>query len=164
MTAHVSAVPNHQIKRVTPFHTRALVAMSASFGYEMNPLSLSEGERAAMAEQTAFYRRINDLVAAGDFYRLAGPFEENAAGTDDAAWMFVSPDRNRAFAVYVRRLTTPAGPARVIKLQGLDPDAVYHIDELDGDFGGDELMYAGVATPYFMADFEALSFTLTRKA
>lgn len=165
MTAHVSAVPNHQIKRVTPFHTRGLVAMSASFGYELNPLSLSEGERAAIAEQTAFYRRVNDLVAAGDFYRLAGPFEGNAAAdTDDAAWMFVSPDRNRAFAVYVRRLTTPAGPARVIKLQGLDPDAVYHIDELDGDFGGDELMYAGLATPYFMADFEALSFTLTRKA
>ena len=139
--------------------------MSASFGYELNPLSLSEGERAAIAEQTAFYRRVNDLVAAGDFYRLAGLFEGSAAAdTDDAAWMFVSPDRSRAFAVYVRRLTTPAGPARVIKLQGLDPDAVYHIDELDGDFGGDELMYAGLATPYFMADFEALSFTLTRKA
>ena len=41
MTAHVSASPNHQLERVTPFQTRGLVAMSASFGYELNPLNLS---------------------------------------------------------------------------------------------------------------------------
>lgn len=164
MTAHVSAVPNHQIGRVTPFGTRGLVAMSASFGYELNPLSLSEEERAAIAEQTASYRSVSDLVAQGDFYRLASPFEGRAeAGADDAAWMFVSPDRGRAFMVYVLRLATPGAPARRIKLQGLDPQAVYHIDELDADFGGDELMFAGLATPYAMRDFEALSFTLTRK-
>lgn len=29
MTAHVSACPNHQVGRVTPFRTRGLVAMSA---------------------------------------------------------------------------------------------------------------------------------------
>ena len=88
---------------------------------------------------------------------------EAEAGADDAAWMFVSPDRSRAFMVYVLRLATPGAPARRIKLQGLDPQAVYHIDELDADFGGDELMFAGLATPYAMRDFEALSFTLTRK-
>nr|HIW73694.1 alpha-galactosidase [Bacillota bacterium] len=164
MTAHVSAVPNHQIGRVTPFHTRGLVAMSASFGYELNPLSLSEEERAAVAEQTAFYRSVSGLIAQGDFYRLVSPFAAGANGEGEgAAWMFVSPDRSRAFAVYVLRLTVPAGPARRMKLQGLDPGAVYHIDELDADFGGDELMYAGLAMPYSMKDFEALSFTLTRK-
>ncbi len=37
MTAHISASPNHQMGRVTPYDTRARVAMSASFGYELNP-------------------------------------------------------------------------------------------------------------------------------
>lgn len=44
---------------------------------------------------------------------------------------------------------------------GLDPDARYHIDELDADFGGGELMFAGLGIPV-LKDFEALSFTLTR--
>lgn len=163
MTAHVSAVPNHQMQRVTPFNTRGLVAMCASFGYELNPLTLTAVEQTAIAEQTAYYRRIADLIATGDFYRLAGPFDKfNTTDADDTAWMFVSPDRSRAFAVYVQRLAVPAGPARVIKLQGLDPEAVYHIEELNQDFGGDELMYAGLAMPYGMADFTAVPFTLVR--
>lgn len=164
MTAHVSASPNHQVGRVTPFKTRGLVAMSASFGYELNPLSLDEEERAAIAEQTAYYRRINDLVAGGDFYRLVCPFKQRPnGGGDDAAWMFVSPDKSRAFVMYAQRLAVPGGPPRRIRLQGLDPRAVYHIEELDSDFGGDELMYAGLTMPYFMADFDALCFTLIRK-
>ena len=36
MTAHISASPNHQMGRVTPYDTRARVAMSASFGYELD--------------------------------------------------------------------------------------------------------------------------------
>ena len=36
MTAHVSAVPNHQTGRVTPIDTRCAVAMSAVFGYELD--------------------------------------------------------------------------------------------------------------------------------
>ena len=157
MTAHVSASPNHQIGRATPFHTRGLVAMGGCFGYELNPLTLSDEERAAVARQTARYRSVAELIARGEFYRLLSPFEG-----EGCAWMFVSPDRSRALVTYVLRLTTPAGPARRVKLQGLDPDAVYHIDELDADYGGDELMYAGLATPYYMKDFEALSYTLTR--
>ena len=138
--------------------------MSVSFGYELNPLSLDEEERAAIAEQTAYYRRINDLVVGGDFYRLVCPFEQRPNdGRDDAAWMFVSPDKSRAFVMYAQRLAVPAGPPRRIRLQGLDPRAVYHIEELDSDFGGDELMYAGLTMPYFMADFDALCFTLIRK-
>lgn len=155
MTAHVSACPNHQVGRVTPFRTRGLVAMSASFGYELNPLELSEEERRQIAEQTARYHALGSLITDGDFYRLVSPFETNSC-----AWMFVSPDKSRAVATYVRALTEPGLAAR-LKLMGLDPDARYHIDELDADFGGGELMFAGLGIPV-LKDFEALSFTLTR--
>lgn len=155
MTAHVSACPNHQVGRVTPFRTRGLVAMSASFGYELNPLELSEEERRQIAEQTARYHALGSLITDGDFYRLVSPFETNSC-----AWIFVSPDKSRAVATYVRALTEPGLAAR-LKLMGLDPDARYHIDELDADFGGGELMFAGLGIPV-LKDFEALSFTLTR--
>lgn len=98
MTAHVSACPNHQVGRVTPFRTRGLVAMSASFGYELNPLELSEEERRQIAEQTVRYHALGSLITDGDFYRLVSPFETNSC-----AWMFVSPDKSRAVATYVRR-------------------------------------------------------------
>ena len=157
MTAHLSASPNHQMNRVTPYNTRALVAMSASFGYELNPLHLTDEERAQIKTQTDRYREVSDMVLQGDFYRLVNPFNTNAC-----AWMFVLPDKSKAFAVYVRQLNLPADPIKVLKFKGLDPDAVYHIDELDADFGGDELMYAGIALKHLW-DFEATSFTLTKK-
>ncbi len=46
--AHVSAVPNHQTGRVTPFHTRGVVAMAGAFGYELDPKKLSEEEKQAI--------------------------------------------------------------------------------------------------------------------
>lgn len=36
MGAHVSACPNHQTGRTTPIDTRAVVAMSGTFGYELD--------------------------------------------------------------------------------------------------------------------------------
>ena len=45
MGAHVSAVPNHQTGRITPLHTRGVVAMSGTFGYELDLLKLTEEEK-----------------------------------------------------------------------------------------------------------------------
>ncbi len=36
MGSHVSAVPNHQVNRITPLSTRGIVAMAGSFGYELD--------------------------------------------------------------------------------------------------------------------------------
>lgn len=156
MTAHVSASPNHQLGRTTPFQTRGLVAMSASFGYELNPLNLTDDERAMIAEQTAQYKKIAPLVVSGDFYRLISPFED-----DDCAWIFVSKDRSEAFAIYARQLLRPASNGRRIRFAGLDPEADYYIEELQRTFGGDELMYAGLSVPVLF-DFHAVSYTMHR--
>ena len=156
MTAHVSASPNHQLGRRTPFATRGLVAMSATFGYELNPLSLSDEERAEIAAQTARYHQIAPLVEHGDFYRLVSPFE-----SDDCAWMFVSKDKSEAVCTYVRQLVRPAVRGLRVKLAGLDADAVYHIDELSCDLSGAVLMNAGLLVPLLL-DFEGTTFTLHR--
>src|SRR4029079_7198182 len=46
MAAHVSAVTNHQLGRVTPLATRAAVAFFGVFGYELDPTALDDSERA----------------------------------------------------------------------------------------------------------------------
>ena len=83
--------------------------MSASFGYELNPLTLTEEERAQVKQQVETYK--NDfapLVVGGEFYRLTDPFVK-----DDCGWMFVSPEQDKAVVVYARQLIRPsvrAGP------------------------------------------------------
>lgn len=156
MTAHVSACPNHQVGRITPFHTRGLVAMSASYGYELNPLSLTLEDREQIRQQTSMYKEIADLIAEGDFYRLISPF-----ATNRCAWMFVSKNRKRAFAVHVQQLCQSTAPYYRLKLAGLNADAHYFIKELDRQFNGDELMEAGLSIP-MAGDFTALSYTITQ--
>ena len=44
MGCHVSAIPNHQVHRMTPLNTRGVVAMSGNFGYELDITKLSDEE------------------------------------------------------------------------------------------------------------------------
>ena len=55
--AHVYAVPNHQTGRVTPLDTRAVVAYSGIFGYELDLTKLSIDEKEKIKEQTAFVKQ-----------------------------------------------------------------------------------------------------------
>jgi alpha-galactosidase len=152
MAAHVSAVPNHQLGRVTPLATRAAAAFFGVFGYELDPTALDEPERAEIADQVAFYRHHRDLFQRGRFVRLASPFEGER---DHTAWLVVSEDRARAIVGTYRILSrADPGPER-LRVRGLDPAVVYRVtswpvsdDRLgranDGDRSGAELMAAGL--------------------
>ncbi|MFP3471533.1 alpha-galactosidase, partial [Micrococcus sp. SIMBA_144] len=50
MGAHVSAVPNHQVKRITSLETRANVAYFGAFGYELDVTKMSDAELTTMTE------------------------------------------------------------------------------------------------------------------
>lgn len=70
MSAHVSAVPNHQVARVTSLDMRKDVAMFGVFGYELNPLALTEEEKEAVKVQIKEYHAYQELIQNGIFYRL----------------------------------------------------------------------------------------------
>ncbi|GAB2699247.1 alpha-galactosidase [Paenibacillus thermoaerophilus] len=148
MGAHVSAVPNHQVGRVTPLETRGHVALSGNFGYELDLTKFSAEEKETVKAQVALYKEIRHLVQFGDFYRLLSPFEGN-----DTAWMFVSKDKSEAFVVYVSVLKEPNAPLGRFRLKGLDPERNYRSDDDNAVYGGDELMYAGLPVPQFHGDF-----------
>ena len=71
--SHVSAVPNHQTGRKTPLHTRGVVAMSGTFGYELNLMKLSEEEKQEIREQIAEYKSYAPIIQNGLYYRLSNP-------------------------------------------------------------------------------------------
>ncbi len=141
MGAHVSAVPNHQLGRVTSIETRGNVAMFGAFGYELDLQRLSQEEREKVRKQIEFMKQYREVIQFGTFYRLQSPFEHNIA-----AWMVVSEDRRTAIVGYYKILNDVNCEFRRLKLKGLDEDLKYHVKERGSWFYGDELMNTGLVT------------------
>ena len=158
MGAHVSASPNHQTGRSAPFATRGVVAQSGTFGYELNPALLSEAEKALIRQQTEDYRRVQPLIAAGDYYRLG----ELDAARDYEAWMFVSKAKDEALVNMVARHTRANGPFPFVRLRGLDPEATYRLRETGQEMTGAALMYGGYVFECPRGDYPAAQLHLER--
>ncbi|MFW6389908.1 MAG: alpha-galactosidase, partial [Halanaerobiales bacterium] len=164
--AHISAVPNHQVGRITPLKTRADVAMFGTFGYELDLTELSEKEKKEVKKQVKEFKDLRELVQQGKFYRLMSPFKDN----NDTAWMVVSENKDEAFVGYYKVLSEPNSYYHNLKLKGLDPEKNYEISKTNfmnekNIYGGDELMYAGLNLPkqfrekgHNKGDFQSLTF------
>ncbi|KGE19297.1 alpha-galactosidase [Paenibacillus wynnii] len=148
MGAHVSAVPNHQVGRITPLSFRGDVAMSGNFGYELDLTKFTAEEKELVKEQVANYKEIRSLVQQGNLYRLQSPFEGN-----ETAWMFVSDDQREALVYYFRVMAVPNPPRRILKLSGLDPSLDYTLEGSGEVYGGDRLMQAGLSLPDEQRDY-----------
>ncbi|WP_159886758.1 alpha-galactosidase [Paenibacillus puerhi] len=161
MGAHVSAVPNHQVHRVTSLEMRGHAAMSGNFGYELDLTAFNEEEKRLVKAQIELYKELRPLIQFGQFYRLLSPFEGN-----ETAWLFVSDDSSEALVAYFQVLAEPNPPNRKLKLRGLLPERDYVLEELGGLegppllYGGDELMYAGFHLPRWKGDFRSQLYRL----
>ena len=157
MGAHVSACPNHQVGRTTPLATRFAVAAAGNLGYELDLKKLSKEEKEEVREQIAEYKRRRRTVQFGTYYRLADSFQEN-----QSAWNIVSEDGMEVIFTHVQILARSAYRVPVIRLKGLDPDAVYTDCETGQEYGGDELMYAGIRIPRIRQDFSSTTMVLRK--
>ena len=137
MGAHVSACPNHQVGRTTPFEKRCNVAMPGQFGFELDLNKCTDKEIAIAKNAIGQYRELQEVFHKGDCYRLRSPFEENLAAVE-----FVSEDRTTIVLSIESKKATPNAPDEYIRLEGLDETAMYQCG--DEQFGGDYLMYHGV--------------------
>ena len=149
MGAHVSASPNHQTGRSTPLETRAVAAMSGTFGYELNPAQLGAEEKEAIRDQLARFRKYDALIRGGDYYRLTDPRDAKRI----AAWQFVAPDRSEALLNVV--VTHPEANPRPLhlRLKGLNPNALYAADGMDRVYSGAALMYGGWTLEALFGDY-----------
>lgn len=149
-TSHVSEAPNQQTGRYTSLKTRGAVAMSSVFGYELDLTQMTDEEKQAVKEQVAQYKQIRQLVQYGRYSRLIDPSEGNRG-----AWMFVSEDKNEALVFSFSILSQAQPENNMLKLVGLDADKVYQDVATGDEFGGDELMRAGIYEPAVFSDFNA---------
>jgi alpha-galactosidase len=156
MGAHVSTVPNHQTKRVTPFSTRGNVALSGTFGYELDATKFTEEECEAVKAQCLEYHKLYDVIHYGELYRLITPYDGNC---DAYAWEYVSEDKNEALLTYVLLLSRPR-VRRQVRFKGLDPEKTYENQETGAKYKGSTLMNAGLNFVNFEGDFNSLKIHL----
>ena len=129
MGAHVSVCPNHACGRVTPFKTRGYVALSGTFGYELDITKLPPEERAMIPGQITLYKKFGDLVRNGDYNRIASYSENN----EYDCWASISKDKSKALVTFVQVLNHPNYKTRFIKIAGLKPEAKYKVTWPDED-------------------------------
>ena len=153
MTAHVSAIPNHQTGRKTPLTTRGDVAMSGVFGYELDLTKMTVEEQEAVKQQVAAYKEIRNLVQYGEFYRLKGPHEGN-----QTAWMFVSADQREAVLFTFQVQAFAQGPLTKTHLAGLNPELIYREEKTAQEYSGAELMKLGIYDPVVHQDYTSKSY------
>ena len=127
MSAHVSAVPNHQSLRNTPMYSRFAVASFGLLGYECNLNDMSKEDRDAIRLQIALYKSWRDEMQFGEFYRI--PSDKN-----HTRWMIVSRDKQKGWLLNYQTLLTPNAGTEVIRTKGLDDFAVYHMDSITTTF------------------------------
>lgn len=152
MAAHVTAVPNHQVGRVTPLRTRGDVALAGAFGYELDFAKLASDDRNEIRRQIAAHKKFGSLLLAGDLYRLVSPFE---GARDACAWLVTAPDAGEALVTHVTILAQPAAsaPHRFLRLRGLDPKKTYRDTASGSAYSGALLMQAGLPVPAATGDF-----------
>ena len=141
MGAHVSVVPNHQVFRNTPLHTRANTAYFGTFGYELDLNRLTEEELTEVRGQIRFMKKYREVLQFGTFIRLLSPFEGN-----EAAWMCVSKDQKTAVVGWYRILNGVNAAYTRVKLRGLAPGLRYRNSRTGRLHYGDELMNVGLIT------------------
>ncbi|MBR2567066.1 MAG: alpha-galactosidase [Paenibacillus sp.] len=157
MGSHISAVPNHQVNRITSLEIRGHVAMSGNFGYELDLTNFTDEENAIVKAQVELYKEIRSTVQYGTFRRLLSPFEGN-----ETAWMFIAPDGSEVIVFYFRVLSEPNAPLQRLKLKGLDPNSDYRLKGGSETFTGDALMYGGIAVGSESGDYLSEMFRFER--
>lgn len=140
-----------------PLKFRVDVASMCKLGFDIRVNEMKDNELAFCQQAVKNFKRLEEVILNGDLYRLVSPYEGN-----HAALMYTGKDRNKAllftFDIHPRygEQTYP------VRLEGLDPDKRYKIEEINlmpenkstvgangKTFSGDYLMKVGI--PLFSA-------------
>ena len=157
--SHVSAVPNHQTGRTTPFNTRAVVAMAGSFGYELDLNKVSDEEKEEVKVQVANYKKYWDLLHNGLYYRLTDADKSKGV----AAWSFVARDKSETLVNIVTVESFCNSPVPFVRVKGLDAAATYVDEETGAEYSGQGLDQIGLPVPLKFGEYNAYQIHLVRK-
>ena len=166
MASHVSTVPNHQTRNVTPLKFRFDVACQGRLGLELQPKYLSKEDMALVHRCVDSYKGFRHIVEEGDLYRLGSPLTDDFYGS-----MYVTPDKSQAVVfVYCIGFRQLACEGQSFRLKGLDPDRKYKVKEQnvdsscwwgDGQSFSGSFLGSGAFNPALPALYSSAIFVLT---
>ncbi|SDI69221.1 alpha-galactosidase [Mucilaginibacter sp. P25] len=136
-----------------PIKFRVDVAMMGKMGFDIVIGKLSESELSFCQSALKNYDALKDVIWHGDQYRLASPWDNDAASI-----MYVSDDKSKAVMFnYLVNNRYGSGSKVPVRLKGLDPNKKYRVKEInlypgagsvlgkeDLTFTGDFLMNVGI--------------------
>ena len=155
MSAHVSVCPNHQTGVTTPFDTRTTTALTGSFGFELNPLMLSDEEKEQCRQTASLYKEMGDLLVNGQYHRLVSPYEETYS-----AWSFTSRDEQEIFVGAVLHTYTLNGADKRFRLFGLKNHALYREEKTGALYTAEELQNYGLQLPFSLHENQSCTWHL----
>ena len=156
MGSHVSQCPNEQTGRNTPIETRATVAMSGTFGYELDVNKMTAEDKETVKGQIKEFKELYDLIQYGTYYRLTNP----KTAESFHGWQFVSEDKSESLLCLVAVHIESNDCGRWMKLRGLDADAIY---EVNGEqYPGDVLMNFGLMLPKAHVEYQSFKIMIKK--
>jgi len=167
MMSWVTDSPNWLNGRATPLEFRFLSAMQGGLGIGTDLNHWQEADFATANRYVAAYKRVRETVQQGELHRL------NRSNEADARWtnLYIGGDGQQAALFTLNQGTHKADPLPAIRLSGLDPDARYRVERMDGaelaagtpaTASGAYWMGEGIDVP-MRGDYQAAGFIFTRE-
>ena len=155
--AHVSAVPNHQTGRSVSIDTRGVVAMSGSFGYELDLGKVSEAEKNTIKEQIKTFKKEAELIYNGLYYRLSDPYKDPVA-----AWEFVSKDGDDVLVNVVCLKMHGNMQPLYVRFKGLNENVTYKDVKTGKIYPAEALMNIGMPFMPELGEYQSWQVELKR--
>ncbi|MDE6170591.1 MAG: GH36 C-terminal domain-containing protein, partial [Duncaniella sp.] len=139
MAAHVTSWNKN-----TSIKFRTDVAAMCKLGFDIGLKELSTDELAYCQQAVANWKRLQPTVMDGDQYRLVSPYESNHAAVE-----YVDKSKNQAIMFAYDLAPRFQEKLNAIKLQGLDPNKEYLVNEINlmpgtkSQFGQNDKVFTG---------------------
>lgn len=118
--AHVTSWGRQSLK------FRTDVAMMGKLGFDIRVDELSAAEKEFAKQAVATYNGLKPVILDGDMYRLVSPYSG-----EHSAVMYAGKNRGQAVVFAFNRNPRFSEPVRNVRLQGLDPQKMYTVTEIN---------------------------------
>lgn len=126
ISAHLSAVPNHQTRRISPLNSRLAVASFGVFGCEINLNDCDAKQKREIASHISLYKAYRRTLQFGTFYRI--PCDSN-----QVRWMCVDKEKKSAVGMYFQSRNPVNVKSDRFITRGLDDESLYAITSVPFD-------------------------------
>lgn len=146
---HITSMGKQSLKYKTD------VAMMGKMGYDIRVNELTSDELVFSKQAVQNYNRLKEVIWKGDLYRLVSPYEE-----ERAVLMYVNSYKSKSVLFSYALHPRSFNKFSPVRLQGLDPNKNYRIEEINKALGsrskfllegktitGDYLMKVGLSLP-----------------